>query len=121
MDSGMEKERERESPSGESIIVRTERHALRRADKKQLHVLKERGRNTKCIGINEKAHGEGDVYEKISYSDPQHTHTHCEECDVWGIGENPVTPLGRTARLMSLSLLVLYMLTAAQEVPTTLL
>lgn len=52
---------------------------------------------------------------------PQHTHTHCEECDVWGIGENPVTPLGRTARLMSLSLLVLYMLTAAQEVPTTLL
>lgn len=75
MDSGMEKERERESPSGESIIVRTERHALRRADKKQLHVLKERGRNTKCIGINKKAHGEGDVYEKISYSDPP-THTH---------------------------------------------
>lgn len=86
MDSGMEKERERESPSGESIIVRTERHALRRADKKQLHVLKERGRNTKCIGINEKAHGEGDVYEKISYSDPP-THTHTVKSVTCGVLE----------------------------------
>lgn len=86
--------------------------------KKKLYVLKERGRDINCIGINEKAYGEGDEYGKISYSDPP---THTEECDVWSFGENPVMTLGRPARLMSLSLLVLYMLTVAQEVQTTLL
>ncbi len=54
-----------ELPSGVFVIVRTERHALRRADKKQLHVLREKKERNKHIGKNKKAHGEGDGYRNI--------------------------------------------------------
>lgn len=69
------RERVKELPSGEFVIVRTERHALRRADKKQLHVLKEKKVRNKHTGKNMAADGEGDGYRNIWYADPPHTHT----------------------------------------------
>lgn len=51
-----------ELPSGEFVIVRTERHALRRADKKQLHLLREKKVTNKHTGKNKAADGEGDGY-----------------------------------------------------------
>lgn len=55
------RERERESPSGESVIVRTERHALRRADKKTVTRVEGKRERNKYIEKNEKAHGVGET------------------------------------------------------------
>ncbi|RXN35538.1 UDP-N-acetylglucosamine UDP-glucose GDP-mannose transporter-like protein [Labeo rohita] len=78
------RERVQESPSGEPVIVWTERHALRRADKNRVTCVERKSVKNKHIGKNDKACGEGDGYRHIRYADPSFTHTHCEERDVWG-------------------------------------
>ncbi len=124
------RERVQELPSGEFVIVRTERHALRRADKKQLHVLRERRWQINTLErIRRPMEKETDTETSDMQILHTHTHTHThtqwrarrvgrlrESCNATGAAR----PVSAT-RLMSLSLLVLDMPTVAQEVQITLL
>lgn len=114
------REQERESPSGESVIIRAERHALRRADKKTVTRVERKSERNKYIESNEKAHGEGDASDMQI---PLHTLWRVRRVGRWR-ESCYATGAARTVaatRLMSLSLLVLDMSTVAQEAQNTLL
>jgi len=91
------RERVQELPSGVFVIVRTERHALRRADKKNSYTCWEKRRRE--INTLERIRRPMEKETDTETSDMQilHTHTHSEAHNVWGALENPVMPLGRPA------------------------
>lgn len=118
------RERVQESPSGEPVIILTERHALWRADKKNSYTCWEKRRWEIYTLERNRSPLEKETDTETSDMQILHTQTHSEERHVGRLREScyatgAARPVS-AARLMSLSPLVLDMPSVAQEVQITL-